>query len=321
MPATTNSDRSTPVKNLVQSIRSDDLPKIAAMLRQVSIFKDRVEVFQVDVILDANVVIHDLLWLARKRKNPTARTELMELMECSVVRAHAPHYLIREMRVNLPELAEQHRLDLGKLQSLWKEYRKTITFVAVGGPDKRPGVIDPKDAPYIRLQKKLSFPIASADPHIPAMGGRVVRIQIFSSLRAYSRSAAIEYQFKMTGVGSAMMMSLLFEAGVALAQQASKIPPPVIWGGLIVAGLLLAHPISRKRIFEISAGLFDGGAMALEAAAGVILPMLDEHYSAQERARLNLADAQTALSEAQFSNCSTRNVPSTVTMPTSSSAG
>jgi len=89
-------------------------------------------------------------------------------------------------------------------------------------------VVDPKDAPYIRLQKKLSYPIASEDPHIPAMRGRVVRIQIFSSLRAYSRSAAIEYQFKMTGVRSTMMLSLSFKAGMALAQNASAIPKPVI---------------------------------------------------------------------------------------------
>jgi len=60
VPATTiNPAPSTPVNNLVQTVPSDDLPKITAVLRQVSIFKDRVEVFQVDVILDANVGIRD----------------------------------------------------------------------------------------------------------------------------------------------------------------------------------------------------------------------------------------------------------------------
>lgn len=294
-PATSKSAASTLAKNLVQLTRSDDLPKVTAYLRQITIFKDRVNVFQVDLILDANIVIRDLLWLARKRTKPEARTELMELMDCEVVRAYAPHFLIREINVNIPVLAEEHGVAVKLLRDLWGLYRKRITFVAVGGPAKGAGLIDPKDAPYLRLQKKLSYPIASEDPHIAAMGGRVVRIQIFSSLRAYSRSAAIEYQFKMSGVGSTMMLAAMCQGGLALVRQAGELPKPILWGGLILGALLLAHPTSRKRIFEIGAGLFEGGALALEAAFGVLLPMLEEHYSAQERAQLSLAQAQAVL--------------------------
>ena len=285
----------TPVQNLVQTIRSDDLPKLAAVLGQIAVFKDHVNVFQVDLILDANIVIRDLLWLARKRTNPAARTELMELMDCEVVRAHAPFFLVRELNVNLPLLAKDNDLDVKLLRALWKQYRKRIRLVPVGGPAKTKDVADPKDVPYLRLQKKLSYPIASEDPHIAAMGGNVVRIQVFGALRAYSRHAAVEYQFKVTGAGSAIMLAVMAESGIALLKRIPTLPKPVLWGGVALIGLLLAHPTSRKRILEIGAGLFQGGAQALEATFGALEPLLEEHRAAQQAARLNLTKAQSAL--------------------------
>lgn len=265
------------------------------VLRQISVFKDRIDVFQVDVILDANVVIRDLLWLARKRTNPTARTELMEVMDCEVVRAHAPYFLIREINLHLPQLAEEHAIDLKALRTLWQHYRKRIRFVAVGGPAKEAVNGDPKDAPYLRLQRKLSYPIASEDSDIARMGGTVVRIQIFGALRAYSRQAAVEYQLKVSGAMSAMILAGMFEGGVALAKQIPALPKPVLWGGAALIGLLLLHPTARKKILEIGGDLIAGGALALGAAYEAVAPMLDEHYAAQSAARLNLNQAQAVL--------------------------
>lgn len=183
------------MQDFVQSIRSDDLPKFAAVLRRTSVFKDRVEVFQVGLILDANVVIGDLLWLARKRTDPAARTKLMELMDCELVRAHAPVFLVQEINLHLPLLAAEHAIDLKALRALWHQYRKRIRFVAVGGPAKKAANGDPKDVPYLHLQQKLSYPIAYRDTDIPRMGGTVVRIQRFGALRADSRQTAVEYRW------------------------------------------------------------------------------------------------------------------------------
>lgn len=303
-----------PVQNLVQSIRSDDLPKFAMVLQQISVFKDRVSVFQVDLILDANVVIRDLLWLARKRTNPTARTELMEVMDCEVVRAHAPFFLVREINLHLPQLAEEHAIELKTLRRLWQQYRKRIRFVALGGPAKKAVNGDPKDAPYLRLQRKLSYPIASQDSDIARMGGTVVRIQVFGALRAYSRQTAVEYQLKVSGAMSAMILAGMFEGGVALAKQIPSLPKPVLWGGAALIGLLLLHPTSRKKILEIGADLFTGGALALGAAYEAVAPMLAEHYAAQTAARLKLNEAQAVLSgAAKTDDSSTRpaNAPAT----------
>jgi predicted nucleic acid-binding protein len=294
VPATATASPAA-VPNFVHSIRSDDLPKFTAVLRQIAVFRDHIDVFQVDVILDANVVISDLLWLARKRIDPSARTKLMELMDCEVVRAHAPSFLIREINLNLPLLAAEHAIDLKVLLALWQQYRTRIRFVPVGGPAKRAVHGDPKDAPYLRLQKKLSYPIASRDTDIPRMGGTVVRIQVFSTLRAYSRQTAVEFHLKVSGVMSAMILAGMIEGGVALAKRIPSLPKPVLWGGAALFGLLLLHPASRKRILEVGADLISGGALALEAIYRVVEPMLAEHYVAQETARLSLIKARLEL--------------------------
>ncbi len=50
-----------PIKEFLQRVRSDDLPKFAAMLRRFSLPGASVDIYQVDVILDANIVIRELL--------------------------------------------------------------------------------------------------------------------------------------------------------------------------------------------------------------------------------------------------------------------
>lgn len=135
MPSVSNGPK-TSVQNLVQSIRSNDLPRLTAVLQQIAVLRGQVNTFQIDLILDANIVIRELLWLARKRINPTARTELMEVMDCEVVRAHAPFFLVREINVNLPLVAEEFGIEEKILRDLWKQYRSRIHLVAVGGPAK-----------------------------------------------------------------------------------------------------------------------------------------------------------------------------------------
>lgn len=84
------------------------------------------------------------------------------------------------------------------------------------------------------------------------MGGTVVRIQVFGALRAYSRQAAVEYQLKVSGAISVMILAGMFEGGVALAQKIPSLPKPVPWGGAALVGLLL-HPTSRKKSWRLAA--------------------------------------------------------------------
>jgi predicted nucleic acid-binding protein len=286
--------------SFVHAIRSDELPQMVEVLRQIELFRDYATLFQVDVILDANVVLRDLMWLSRKRKYPRGRPEVLELLECKTVRAHAPTFLIQEIESKIPKLAQQHRIPEGILREHWEHYRLRITFVDVGGPSRGRKVRDRKDTPYIRLQRKLEFPIASHDRDIAAMGGKVLRMQVFGSLKMYSRNTAVEFHLKVTGVGSAFALfglANLFSQGTkSLTTQIGKLPKPVLWLAVALMAIALLHPESRKRIFAMIDRLMSGTAATLEFAFSALQPVFTEHYSAKEKAALGLAEAKTLLS-------------------------
>lgn len=282
-------------QHFVPPIRSEDLPHIAAFLQRIEVMKEQFTAFRIDVILDANVVIRDLRWMATKRTNPKAKTELMELIDCQVVRAHAPYFLVRELKENLPDVAKYEGVPLRTLQAMWKDYRKKIHLVPVGGPPKDPKLRDPKDVPYLRLQEKLNHVIVSEDPDLAAMGGSVVRIQMFAPLRSYARNVVVEYHYKVMGVGSMMIAGSIVETAVGLLRNVRNLPRWMIWGALLLVVLALANPTSRKKVIEIASQVFQGTTVLAEVAFGVIIPMVEQHTSAQEKARLSLEKAQATL--------------------------
>ncbi len=59
--------------------------------------------------------------------------------------------------------------------------------------------------------------------------------------------------------------------------------------------LALANPTSRQKIFEIASQVFQGGALVAEAVLGVIIPMVEQHALAQEKAQSSLTRARAAL--------------------------
>lgn len=282
----------THMREFIQTIRSDHLPEFAQTLQRMMPYLPQIGMFEVDLILDANVVISELLWLACKREKPDARTGLMEVMDCKVVRAYAPHFLKREIAENLPEVAAKQGIDLAVLQSLWGAYRSKIIFVAVGGPPRSGKWRDPKDVPYLRLQRRLACPIVSADPHLEAMGAKVVRVQIFGTLRGYSRAAAVEYQLKASGAFSAALAATLAEG---LFSTIKRLPAPVLWGGAILSILLLVHPKSRAKILEIGEALVEGGARAIPEISKALDPVLTAHAKARDDAQRLLSAAENQL--------------------------
>lgn len=300
-PAATPQPVSLP--SFVEAIRSDELPKFTAVLRQIGAVKEWGNRFQVDVILDANVVVRGMIWLAKKRRTPTARPEMLELIECETVRAHAPTYLIREIEVKIPQIAAEHTIPETTLREHWERYRLRITFVDVGGPRGRRTTRDRKDTPYLRLQKKLDAPIASHDHDIAAMGGRVVHMQVFGSLRSYSRNVAVEYHLKVTGVGSAAafvgVSMLLFRGLKGASTQIGRLPKPILALGIALVILALLDPKSRKKIFAIIGGLAAGAAATLEAGVTALGPLIKEHYRAQAKAGASLGEAKAVLMLAQ----------------------
>lgn len=245
------------------------------LLSRIEPFRNSTSVVQATVILDANVVIADLIWLCGRRKKSDARSTLLELLECATVNAYAPTFLAVEVENHFPLLQEEQGIDPARARQEWNRFVPRITFIDVGGPDASyAGVTDPKDVPYVLLQQRLPVPIVSEDPHLAKMGASVIRIQIFSPLRSYSRQRAVEYQIKVAGVGALFAAGLAAKLAVDGARAATRVianlPKPVLAIGAVGLVAALVHPPSRKWIFE----RLEKAADLAGAAAGGIYELL-----------------------------------------------
>ncbi|WP_211462886.1 PIN domain-containing protein [Collimonas silvisoli] len=190
--------------NFSTTIKSDSLSAIRPLFETNGLLRMLGQIFKMAVVIDANFIIRDILWLARKRKKPESRTELFEVLVAGTITAYAPTFLVQEMSVNLPRLAREHNVSLDELELHWQTYRAHIHFVDAGGVDD--AYEDPKDAPYLKLQAKLGILILSKDSDIPRMGGKVADAVLVTRLRTYSRHVAVEYTLK-TGIAGSLMIS------------------------------------------------------------------------------------------------------------------
>jgi predicted nucleic acid-binding protein len=287
---------------IAKAVKSDELPKLVSVVRHFEPFKEYAKVFQIDLILDANVVLAELIWVSKKRKNPQARSDLLELMDCATVRAHAPTFLAAEVEFHLPKIARKHRISEEAMRVHWDRFRVLIRFVDVGGPEVDTIMRDPKDAPYLRLQKQIDALIATYDTDIAGMGGQVIRIQLLAPLKSYSRHAAVEYQLKVAGIGSVMLLTAVAAAVVngtkSMSGHVGKLPKSVLWLLAVLVVCALLHPTSRKRIFEIVENIWAGAAGAVMGGIEMIGPIVTEHYTAKQNAQLELDRAKTMLLEA-----------------------
>jgi hypothetical protein len=162
-PSSVNPTAAAPVR-FAGHVRSDQLPDLARLLGRIESFRADTMIVDASVILDANVIISDLIWLCQRRKKADARSTLLELIECSIIKAYAPTYLKTEIENHFDPLKEERGIDPVVARQQWERFRPRITFVEVGGPDPTfPGVSDPKDVPYVLLHRQLSVPIVSND--------------------------------------------------------------------------------------------------------------------------------------------------------------
>jgi len=292
--------RSTPSdKNrlLKQAIHSDVLPLLRAFLGEYEIqLSAFFKIFQINIILDANVILAEIRWLAIKRKNPDARSALMEVLECETVKAYAPHFLSDEIEKNVLKIAEEDSVSTEELLSYWNQYKPYIEFIDIEDPTEEElrAAQDPKDLPYIKLQNKVGAMIYSNDPHITAMGGRAIDATIVARLRSYSRSAAVEYSLKFAGASSILITQATvvaaFELTKMLIAQAKKIPPWGIAAGALLVVVAIAHPKTRAYavswIESLPQNLGDASKKILEFSA----PLIEIHNEAKTDALCALED-------------------------------
>lgn len=243
------------------------------------------------------------MWTCKRARKATARSQILELMECSVVKAYAPTFILKELNIHIPRLAKEESINEVEMHKHWERFKAKVTLIEVGEPptESDPAVRGPKDLPYIRLQQKLNAPIYTEDKDLLGMGARVIQIQLFGPLRTYSRNAAVEYHIKVTGIGSAMILSILatslLKGAKSAASGLSKIPKPFLYIGIGLVILAILHPASRKKITELLDRVLEGSKEALSMGWQMIEPIMNEHNAAQTTARSELKKAGEILEQ------------------------
>lgn len=109
-------------------IKSDDLSNLRVFFEANPGLEILTELFQLSVILDANVIIAELIWLTKTRDNPKARTALQEVIAADSLVAVAPVWLEDEIQENIPEVSEELGIPEDQLLEAWEKYRELIEF-------------------------------------------------------------------------------------------------------------------------------------------------------------------------------------------------
>lgn len=300
-----------PLRNGSPAVPSDALARVYAMVETYpELARSLGGLRSVRLVIDASVVLADLRWLAGKRRNPTARTSLMEVMAAGTVVAYAPPELRIEVRKEIPSIAEELGISELEIVSLWQStYEPQLNFHARGNFVPSHGSVrDPKDMPYIELWAGLGADaIYTRDNDIAAMGGHVVSAEIVLSLRDYARAASVEMTLK---IGSAAMTLVGIEAlrsvvgAVRFGVDAIRRAPRGVQLALLIGGsYLLINPKSRNSLFSMLSKIGEIGANASSAAAPMLarlLEMMNDAQQARERAWDATAQSFAPQSRAQI---------------------
>lgn len=284
-------------QRVIQSIRSDQLPQLTTILAKLAPAFGA-ELLQVTFVLDANVVLQDLRWLAQ-RQNPEAKTRVMELLACQVVKGYAPTYLKTEVKRKIPVIAKRYKIDPDVMRREWERYQLLITFLEAGGARKRRNLADAKDTPYLRVREQLDAVIATDDHHIHDATPRAVRLNIFPHLQQYARDSAIEFQLKAHAVGTAMALGLLFEGVLHAARGVTRLPRPLLFLVLMLIGVAVLHPTSRRKITENLDSILALLGCALEQIYLATEPFINEHDNAKRAARDSRSTIEQMISSTQ----------------------
>lgn len=237
-------------KYFVESDRLNGLRQLAATWTDLNRIIGGAVQFR--LVVDTNVVLGDIRWLATKRKNPDARTALIETISAGTIEVFVPPSLHAEVDEHIERISAEEGLDSATLRAVWADYRKKLVVIEPDGQsvDRYKDSVDPDDAAFVVLAEMIGAAgVVSNDAHIAKMGGKRISVDCVLSLRDYSRATAIELQIKYAGV---MVGFLSINAIIGLINGikgiVAKVPD---WLKLaLIAGAIfcVVHPGTRARV-------------------------------------------------------------------------
>lgn len=283
----------------IYSVRSDKLKELRALIKTWKDFEKVIGgAVQFRIVVDTNVVLGHIRWLAFKRKNETARTSMMEAIEAGTIDVYVPPSLFDEVEEHIDRIAEEEGQDREAMLAHRRHYQ---TKLKVCEPDNNKvqrlqGGVDPDDAFFVALAETVAAQgIVSNDHHIEKMGGNRISVDCIVSLRDYSRATAIELNIKCMGVmlgwTSIAAVRGMFAAIKALMDGISKAPDWLKLALLAGGAFCVLHPGAREVIVR--------GLKAVLAGIEEATPALISHLAkAATLAEQNKGEAQTHLSAA-----------------------
>jgi len=216
---------------------SDELPQLLDLASRLFGSQEILAAFgvvKVKLVVDANVVLSDLIFHVVHKRKPTARRALEELVACEVVEAIAPEFIECEVEKHLPRIAAKHGRPLAAFQAEWTRYRSVLTLVAA---NTLPVVVseewealsarDPKDLPYLMAKdSEGARAVLTGDEDFPAS----VRApgEVLIDLQGYARSKAVAVKIQVSGfifagLSTACVVPLV-KAAARLIGTAAKMP-------------------------------------------------------------------------------------------------
>ena len=240
----------TVAEQLQTHIRSEmlgDLRKIEGMKNLLG------HLAQFNVVVDANIILGDLIWLVDKRKKPEATTELVECIKAGTIVAFAPRSVLNEVNKHIATIAASKSLSEEELRREWKAYRKLIKVRTLRKEivDRYKDGQDPDDAPTIALAEMLRADgILSKYEDIVAMGGLVIEMDFTRHARDYSRKTAVMATIHYSsGMALTVSLALIKNALQVVARFVSwfrTLPAPV----QVIIFLAIIAVASNKKVQE-----------------------------------------------------------------------
>jgi predicted nucleic acid-binding protein len=237
-------------------VSSAQIPLLRELLQRIPALSQALSILPpIRLVIDSNIILGEIRWLVKNRRNPTAKTSLRETIESGVVQAYAPEQLRHEIAKYIPILAAEDRIPEDRLWTEWQQYEKILHFCDTDKSygDERCRAIDPKDVPFLCVYLEIgASAVITKDPHISRMGALSSGIDVIFQLRNYARSKAAEVTIIIGGVVVASVTVGMAIAGIQLADRSarafSQFPAWLQFLLIIGAAILILHPKSRHKL-------------------------------------------------------------------------
>lgn len=248
---------------------------------------------QFRLVVDANIVLADLIWRAKHRTNPSATTALQEVVASGTVVAYAPLQLREQVEKHFSRIAAEEQISEELLHIEWRSYQACLVFcqsefdpnVKVVNPDR-----DPDDLPFIYLAAKVGAAgVLTRDKDISAMGAPTVPVAIVLQLRDYARGKAVELSIEVggtvivagVGVGA---IKLAADLATTLARGFARLPDAAKILIVLATAFAILHPTSRRALVETGRKAWSNICLIAEHLEPMLSDMAKTCYAEHEKA-------------------------------------